>query len=68
MTSRAKVVFTVKETSTGQPWIAFEYLAPFSSMPPGLFGFDLEQDISISKAQDIAEFMNKMLESFSHTP
>ena len=68
MTSRANVVFTVKEGATGEPSIAIEYSVQNPSMPTGLFGFDLAPSTTLAEAQEIARFMNRTLKSFAHTP
>jgi hypothetical protein len=67
MTTRAKPVFTVKESSSGTTWIAIEYATSEKGMPVGQFGFDLKPGTTIERARDIAAFLREHLVGFSHT-
>ena len=70
MTVRAQFRFVVKANANVTPWIAFE---PLNSqlrgegLPPGIFGFDLPPGTSGEQAEQIADFMDKNLGSFSFT-
>ena len=67
MTKRTNPKFVVKENATGQPWIAIEYASQESGFAQGLFGFDLKNETSYEKAQQIASYLNQNLASFNFT-
>lgn len=67
MTKRTATKFTVKENAIGQPWIAIEYATQENGFPHGLFGFDLNNETSHEKAQEIANYLNQNLANFNFT-
>lgn len=67
-TKRAEYKFTVKEFSDGTPWIMLEPMGKSIELPEdGFLGFDLPKGTDISRAGEIAKFMNANLSTLSLT-
>lgn len=65
MTNKITPKFTVKESATGQPWVAIEYSTKQSSFPQGIFGFELTNGISYENAQQMVSYLNQNLTGFN---
>lgn len=68
MTVRSRPVFTVKAYPNEKPWICVEPMKAEKGMPPGVFGFDLDDGVDASGAEEIAKYMNDNLKHFTYTP
>lgn len=66
-TNALKVVFRVKETGDGTPWIYFEWLSgerPKGLPKDALIGLNLRPKTSYETAKEIENLLNEHAESF----
>lgn len=70
-TQRGRFFFKVAEFGDGTPWIMTEPYYPEDRLPAlgkdGFVGFDLKPGTTHQQAKDIAEFLNKHIESITCT-
>jgi len=70
MTVRAEYRFTVKAYADGTPWLMLEPMNGVlqgEGLPSGFFGFDLPKGTSGAKAEEIANYLDQHLSSFTFT-
>ena len=68
MTGRDACRFRVREYGDGRPYIAIEsYDRTLALLKFGNLYFDLPEDTTFEKAQEIAEYMNDNIESLAYT-
>ena len=70
MTVRARFRFAVKTSADGTPWIALEPLdvqLRGEDLPAGIFGFDLPEGTTGSRAEEIANYLDDNISGFSFT-
>jgi hypothetical protein len=70
MTVRAEYHFVVKAHADGTPWVMLEPMKVAlggEGLPRGFFGFDLPAGTSGAKAQEISDYLDQHLLSFTFT-
>lgn len=68
-TERADCLFTVKEFGDGTPWIMLELQRSpgLRAIGDGFLGLDLKEGTDIREAEEIARYLNRVVETISHT-
>ena len=67
-TESTEYKLTVKESGTGEPWLMFEPMrSSLQILGNGFLGFRLEPGTTYEKAQEIATYINKNVQSVTYT-
>jgi len=67
-TERTEYVFTVKEYGEGTPWIMLEGLREtLTCLGHGFLGLDLKKGTDLTKAREIAAYLNKHVAGIAYT-
>ncbi|MFV3402831.1 hypothetical protein ACNFIC_02600 [Pseudomonas sp. NY15463] len=68
MSYKTRVKFTIKETADGVPYLHMEVLDSIPNFPDEPPAFDLPPGTDMTKAGEIARYLNENIEAFRPEP
>ncbi|MNF41378.1 hypothetical protein D3C84_224020 [compost metagenome] len=68
MSNKTRVVFTIKETGEGRPYLMMEFHDPIPGLPDDPPVFDLQPGATMEDAEEVAAYLNKNISAFRPLP
>lgn len=68
MSDKTRVVFTIKETGDGVPYLTMEFHDPIPGLPDDPPVFDLNPGATMEDAKEVAAYLNKNIAAFRPFP
>ncbi|KAA8692054.1 hypothetical protein [Pseudomonas caricapapayae] len=68
MSYKTRVVFTIKESGEGVPYLNMEFHDDIPGLPDNPPAFDLPPGTDMFKAREIASYLNKNIDAFRPFP
>ncbi|MNF65496.1 hypothetical protein D3C84_472600 [compost metagenome] len=68
MSDKTRVVFTIKETGEGQPYLTMEFHDAIPGLPDDPPVFDLKPGATMEDAEEVATFLNRNIAGYRPFP